>query len=50
MLKRDRQNTALYNMIKYLTENKMSSAVQQLSVAVNESVKKRIIKALKKDK
>ena len=47
---RDKQKIAIHNMIKCLTENKTSSAVKELSNAVNESVKKRIIKALKKDK
>lgn len=50
MPKRDKQDCAICNMIKYITENKMSSAVKELSNAVNESVKRRIIKALKKDK
>lgn len=46
MLKSDKYKHAIYNMVKCITENKMSSAVNHLSDAVNESIKNRIKKAI----
>jgi len=50
MLNGDKQDQAIYKMVKCITENKMSSAIKELKTVVNESLKKRIITAIRKSK
>ena len=45
-----KQQKAIINLVKCVSENKMKSAVNYLQEAVDESIKRRIIKCLKKSK